>query len=428
MKKGIFNVWHSGAAISALLLAGCASIPGGTDDTPTLGYSTVLTGLSDPWDMAFMPDGTMFYTEKCDGLSVLLRDGSINHLLGMGGSEGYNSTADDLFCEGQAGMMGIALDPEFQDNRYLYVYSTSSMTAPGTNRLLRFEVNEDLTSVSSRTDLIEDVPYKPEASDQPFGGPGAHNGGRLRFGPDGYLYLTTGDIHGAEVPQSPTLLGGKVIRIDRDGNAAAGNNPPEGFDPRIFTYGHRNVQGIAFNPTTGQPIAAEHGPWHSDEIKALVAGGNAGWDPRPNMAGRGECPDGYCGYEPFQMEEMEPEERRAYMPMTDLETYPDAIRPAWDNNVLSQGMTSTTFLLGNHWGAWDGRMVVGFMGIGFGGTPVGQRIDVIDIAEDGLSVHDVTEMPLPMGSGRFRALVQGPDGHLYAAIDEGDIYRIYPQQ
>lgn len=423
-------MWHlSGAAICASLLAGCASMPGGSStDVPTLGYSTVLSGLSDPWDMAFMPDGTMFYTEKCNGLSVLMRDGSINHLLGMSDSEGYDSTADDLFCEGQAGMMGIALDPEFDDNRYLYVYSTSSMTEPGTNRLLRFEVNDDLTSVSGRTDLIEDVPYKPEASDQPFGGPGAHNGGRLRFGPDGYLYLTTGDIHGAEVPQSPTLLGGKVIRVDRHGNAAAGNNPPDGFDPRIYTYGHRNVQGIAFHPTTGQPIAAEHGPWHSDEIKALVAGGNAGWDPRPNMAGRGDCPDGYCGYEPVQMEEMEPEERRAYMPMTDLETYPDAIRPAWDNNVLSQGMTDNTFLLGEHWGAWNGRMVVGFMGIGFGGTPVGQRIDVIDIAEDGMSVNDVTEMPLPMGSGRFRALVQGPDGHLYAAIDEGDIYRIYPQQ
>jgi glucose/arabinose dehydrogenase len=72
-------------------------------------------------------------------------------------------------------------------------------------------------------------------------------------------------------------------------------------------------------------------------------------------------------------------------------------------------------------------MVVGMMGIDFGGTPVGQRIDIVDIAEDGMSVNDVSEMPLPMGSGRFRSLVQGPDGNLYAAIDEGTIYRVIPE-
>ena len=414
--------------ISGLMTSICAlGFASAVSAAPELEYSTVLEGLDLPWDMAFMPDGTMFYTEKCRGLSVLLPSGETNALLGMTDTEGFAETADDLFCEGQAGMMGIALDPEFDDNRFIYVYSTSIMQEPGTNRLMRFVVSEDLSSVSDRVDLIEDVSYKPEASDQPFGGPGAHNGGRVRFGPDGFLYLTTGDIHGGEVPQSPTELGGKVIRIDRDGNAAEGNNPPEGFDPRIFTYGHRNVQGIAFHPTTGQPIAAEHGPWHSDEITALVPGGNGGWDPRPNRAGRGDCPDNYCGYEPEQMEAMDPAERAQYMPMTDFDSFPDAMPPAWDNNGLSQGMTSNEFLLGDHWGDWEGRMAVGLMGIGFGGTPVGQRIDVIDIPEDGLSVNDVTEMDLPMGPGRFRALVLGPDGMLYAAIDEGDIYRIAPK-
>src|SRR5690606_40742312 len=112
---------------------------------------------------------------------------------------------------------------------------------------------------------------------------------------------------------------------------------------------------------------------------------------------------------------------------TDLETYPDAMPPAWDNNGMSQGTSSATFLTGDPWGAWDGRMAVGLMGIGFGGTPVGQRIDIIDMAEDGLSVNDVAEMPLPMEPGRFRSLVQGPDGNLYAAVDEGDIYRITPE-
>lgn len=409
------------AAVAALLPASALA------EEPSLTYETVLTDLQDPWDMAFLPDGTMFYTEKCQGLSVRLPSGDVNALLGMTDTDGYASTEDDLFCEGQAGMNGVAVDPDFDDNRYIYVYSASSITAPGSNRVLRLTVNDDFSEVADRTDIVEDIPYKPEATDQPFGGPGAHNGGRVRFGPDGYLYVTTGDTHRAEVPQSPTLLGGKVLRIDRDGEAADGNEAPEGFDPRIYTYGHRNVQGITFHPETGQPIVAEHGPWHSDEITALVPGGNAGWDPRPNMAGRGDCPDGYCGYEPEQMEAMEPAQRAAYMPMTDLETYPDAMQPAWNNNGLSQGSSSAEFLLGEQWGDWEGRMVVGLMGIGFGGTPVGQRIDIIDIAEDGGSVNDVSEMPLPMESGRFRSLVLGPDGSLYAAIDEGDIYRITPE-
>lgn len=425
--KHLNNIKRSALAASALALSLSAATVVQAQ-TPEIGYQRVMTDLTLPWDMAFLPDGTMFYTEKCDGLSVRMPDGTVNPLVGINGTSGYAVTASDLFCEGQAGMMGVAVDPNFNENRLIYVYSTSSMTAPGTNRLMRLQVSDNFTNVSNRTDIITDVPYKPEASDQPFGGPGAHNGGRVKFGPSGFIYLTTGDIHGAEVPQSPTLMGGKVLRVDRDGNAAPGNNAPAGFDARVFVYGLRNPQGISFHPNTDQPIIAEHGPWHSDEITALVPGGNGGWDPRPNRAGRGSCPDGYCGYEPVQMEGMDPAERAAYMPMTDLVSFPDAMVPLWTNSGLSQGMTANEFLRGPHWGAWEGRMVVGFMGIGFGGTPVGQRIDVIALSADGSAVQSVIQMPLPMGSGRFRSLVQGPDGHLYAAIDEGDIFRVFPIQ
>jgi glucose/arabinose dehydrogenase len=325
-------------------------------------------------------------------------------------------------------MNGVAVDPDFDENRTIFVYSASNMSEPRTNRVLRMTVNSDFDEVSDRTDIVDDIPYKPAATDHPFGDAGAHNGGRIRFSPDdGYLYVTTGDNHNSKLPQSGDSLGGKVLRIDRDGKGADGNKPPEGFDPRIFTYGHRNVQGITFHPNTGQPIVTEHGPWHSDEINALVNGGNSGWDPRPNMAGRGDCPDDYCGYEPNQTEGMDPKERAAYMPVTDTETYPEAMKPAWQNNSLSQGMAPAAFLTGEQWGGWDGRLVVGFMGIGFGGTPVGQRINLIDIAEDGLSVNDVAEMPLPMGASRFRSIVLGPDGDLYTAVDEGYVYRITPE-
>lgn len=403
------------------------AVPSLAQNTTSLSHELVLDGLENPWDMAFLDDGTMLFTEKCKGLSVRMPDGTVNALYGMGGVDGYASNGDDLFCEGQAGMMGVAVDPNFENNRRIYVYSTSNMTAPGTNRLMRMVLADDFASVSDRTDIVDDVEYKPLASDHPFGGPGAHNGGRVRFGPEGALWLTTGDTHNEDVPQSPTLMGSKIMRMDTDGNAHADNTPPEGFDARTFTYGHRNVQGIAFHPGTGNPITAEHGPWHSDEITFLTNGGNAGWDPRGNMAGRGDCPDGYCGYSPNQMDGMNRYERAAFMPMTDLATYPDAMVPMWDNNGWSQGMSSNAFL-GESWGAWSGHMVVGVMGIGFGGTPIGQRIDVFELSDDGTEVYDVTEMTLPEGMepGRFRSVVVGPDGSLYAAVDEGMIHKLTP--
>jgi glucose/arabinose dehydrogenase len=357
---------------------------------------------------------------------VRLPSGEVKALLGMEEVEGFAVPGADLFCNGQAGMNGVAVDPAFAENRFVYVYSASNASNPPTNRVIRLRVGDDLATVSDRTDIVTDIPYKLKDSDHPFGGPGAHNGGRLRFGPDGFLYVTTGDTHNGVVPQSPTLIGGKVLRIDRDGVAAADNGAPDGFDPRIFTYGHRNVQGIAFHPETGQPFIAEHGPWHSDEVTALVAGGNGGWDPRPNVAGRGDCPDAYCGYSPNQDEGMDPAERAKFMPMTDTATYPDAMPPIWTNDGISQGTSSAAFLTGDQWGAWEGRLVVGVMGIGFGGTPIGQRIDVITLAEDGGPAAGVTPLPLPMEPGRFRSVVQGPDGHLYAVVDEGQIYQIKP--
>ena len=117
------------------VLAACAGpsavqMTGSQPIAPTLSHSAVLTKLDSPWDMAFLPDGTMFFTEKCLGLSVRQPNGTVVKLLGMKDSKGYASTANDLFCEGQAGMTGVAVDPNFASNRFIYVYSTSSLTAP----------------------------------------------------------------------------------------------------------------------------------------------------------------------------------------------------------------------------------------------------------------------------------------------------------
>ena len=411
--------------------ANAADHAGGMN-VPSIKSDAVLKGLENPWDMAFLPDGTMFFTEKCKGLSVRTSGGSVNKLYGMKDTKGYNAAGKDLFCDGQAGMLGVVADRDFDKNRTLYVYSTSTkyhgsgcktnFEKCDGNIVMRFKVSSDLKKVSDRTDIVKDIQYKPFESNQPFGGPGAHNGGRLRIGPGGYLWVAGGDRHRGVCPQDGKLLCGKVLRIDGDGNAHPDNNPPAGFDARIYTYGHRNVQGIDFRPSDGRAFTAEHGPWHNDEITGLVNGGNAGWDPAEKRGGRSACPDKYCGYEPNQMDGMDPAVRAAYTPMSDTR-FDDLMPAAWNNNGFSQGTGSAAFLKGSNWGVYEGRLAVGIMGIAFGDTPAGSRIDLIGLSTDGLGINGIVRMPLGF-TKRFRGLVMGPDNALYASTDEGEIYKI----
>ena len=367
--------------------------------TPTLTRTVVLSGLSGPWDIAFADDGAMFFTERCGGLSVRRTDGTVTRLFGVTGS---SLVAADLVCEGQSGMHGIALDPAFAINRTVFVYMTSRLsTNPRTNRVVRLVLNTAMTGVTSRVDIVTDIAFKDVGN--AVAGSGMHSGGRIRFSPDGYLFITTGDNHNPTLPQSPTRLGGKVLRVTRDGTAAPGNNTPAGFDARIYSYGHRNVQGIAFRPGTGQPFTSEHGPNHSDEVTALVAGGNGGWDPqnRPSLA----CPDGYCGYAG----------NATTMPMTDVTRFPNAMRASWTNNGASQGTGPCAFLVGTQWGSWDGRLAVGIM--------AGAWLEIVELDAAGMAVGTTTA-PLP--GVRYRGLTQGPDGSLYVATDAGEIWRVMP--
>jgi glucose/arabinose dehydrogenase len=385
-----------------------------------------------PWDMSFLKDGTMFFTEKCKGLSVRLPSGDVKRLLGVHDAKGYSQTKSDLFCDGQAGVQGVEVDPNFSANRLVYLYSSSrgpNRTYGGYNNIvMRMKVGADLSSVTDVVEIINDIGYKPAASNHPFGGPGAHNGGRIRFNPgDGFLYVLTGDNHSGEGPQHPTQIRGKVLRVDRDGKAAAGNNPPAGFDKRIFAYGFRNPQGIAFRPGSNDVYISENGPWHSDEVTKLVNGGNGGWDPRSKVNGRGECPDNYCGYSPNERGAMEPKKRAEFMPMTDLKAYPSAMKPGWNNNGLSQGMCGSVFLQGKQWKEWEGRLAVGYAGIGIHGTATGNRIDIIDLSKDGLT-SKVQAIQWPTFAGRFRHVSLGPDGALYVADEGGGmIYRVTPE-
>lgn len=391
-------------ALLCVVLSACgssnAALPSdpGSGSLPVLTRVTVVTGLSNPWDLAVTPTGTMFFTERCNGLSVRFADGSVTRLFGTTGSF---LVAPDLSCEGQSGVNGVALDPAFDTNRRVYVYMASTLSTPRTNRVIRLVLGADLKSAGSRTDIITDIPFKHVGTAN--GGAGAHSGGRIRFGPDGLLYVTTGDNHNRLYPQSPTLLGGKVLRITTDGAAAAANNAPVAFDRRVFTYGHRNVQGISFRPATGQPFIGEHGPNHTDEVTALVSGGNGGWDPqnRPQLT----CPDGYCGYAGSA----------TTMPMTDTARFPAAMRASWINNGASQGMGPVEFLSGTQWGLWNGRLAVGLMG--------GTRVEILDLDAAGMAISN-TNAGLP--ATRYRSLVQGPDGSLYVATDAGEIWKVTP--
>ncbi|HEU4620799.1 MAG TPA: PQQ-dependent sugar dehydrogenase [Burkholderiaceae bacterium] len=382
-----------------------APAPAPASGLPSVSRSVVLSDLRNPWDIAFAPDGAMFFTERGKGLSVRRPNGTVQRLFGGSGAA---VVASDFLAENQAGFCGVAVDPDFANNRTLYVYMAS--TAGGkNNRVVRLTVDNGYTTVSNRTDIVTGITYKvdPPPPGQ-LTGTGAHNGGRLRFGPDGYLYVTTGDTHNANVPQSKTQLGGKVLRVDRDGRAAPGNNAPAGYDARIYAYGFRNPQGIAFRPSTGQAYTSEHGPGHSDEVTPLSPGGNAGWDPG--------CADGsYCGYTSNQAD-------GSPTPMTDLAKFPNAMRPIWNNQGRSQGMGGNAFLKGSAWKDWDGALAVTYM--------AGTRVQILTLDSTG-GVSGTATLPSLESSVRIRSATLGPDSNLYLTTDGrngGDqIWKITPR-
>lgn len=375
--------------------------PSPSESAPRLTRTVLLSGLGDPWDLAFTPDGAMLFTEKCRGLSVRRADGSVHRLFGAKGSA---VVAEDFFCRGQSGMHGVAVDPDFARNRFIYVFMPSKISTPATNRVIRLTVDTGYSKVSDRQDIVTDIPFKNWFNR--WGGGGTHSGGRIRFGPsDGFLYVTTGDNHNGPLPQDLKSLGGKILRIDRNGAAAPGNKTPPGGDPRIYTYGHRNVQGLAFHPGSDRPFSCEHGPGRDDEVTPLVPGGNGGWDPKPEPGV--DCASDYCGY-------ISNKRDGTPTPMTDTGKFPEAMRPSWNNNGVSEGMSPCVFLSGAQWQGWEGRLAVGFLR--------GQRIDILKLDEAGMTTEKLTMPGIP--SERIRTLVLGPDQALYVSTDDGELWRI----
>ncbi len=339
---------------------------------PTLTRTVLLSGLSVPWDLAFAPDGTLAFTERRGDLRVLRPGATTATLL---------HRPADLEAQGQSGLMGLAFDPDFATTRHLFVAMSSRVNASTVdNRIVRFRVTPDWSGVTERQDLLVGISW---------GNGGAHSGGRLRFGSDGLLYLTTGDTRSASVPQDPNALGSKVLRIRKDGTIPVGNMSAP-FRPSIYAFGFRNPQGLAFRPGSGDPFICEHGPNSDDEVTRLVAGGNGGWDPKNPANANDQTYWGYMG-----------------TTMTNVTKFPTAMLPTW-RDTNSGGMSGCDFLVGAQWRDWNGALAVASLG--------DRNLRVLTLSADGTTT---TGSPQTLFGGleRLRAVVQGPDGALYLTTD-----------
>lgn len=220
--------------------------------TATRVTARVLTsGLQVPWGLAFLPDGSALVSE---------RETARVHRVTATGSRRVAATVPGVAPRGEGGLLGLAVAPTYARDGWVYAYYTSASD----NRVVRFR----LTSPGSQQVLLRGIPSA-----------GNHNGGRLAFGPDGMLYVGTGDAAEPTRAQSTSSLGGKVLRLRPSGGAAPGNP----FGNAVWSLGHRNVQGLAFDPA-GRLWATEFGQSTWDEVNLVVRGRNYGW---PHVEGRG---------------------------------------------------------------------------------------------------------------------------------------------
>jgi glucose/arabinose dehydrogenase len=263
----------------ALLLALCAfTVPAAAQDTiagprpqamddrfvmtpPGIRVETWASGLVAPWSLAFLPDGQALVSERNGNILLVERDGRLVELGEI------NILEDD-----ESGLMGIAVHPDFPNPAYVYAMYTWYARGNTGNAIARFRL--DGYRLADGVNLIENIP----AGDN-------HNGGRIGFGPDGMLYVGTGDIFQRRLAQRMDSLAGKILRFRPDGGIPA-DNPFPGSP--IWSLGHRNIQGLAWDPRTGAFYNTEHGPSGEvdfgayDEINLVEKGGNFGW---PLMVG-----------------------------------------------------------------------------------------------------------------------------------------------
>jgi glucose/arabinose dehydrogenase len=297
----------------------------------------------------------------------------------------------DLFVGVESGLMGMVVDPDFTANRRFYTCQAyrGAGTDPIDIRVIRWTINNGYTAATR--DGAPVVTGLPITS-------GQHGGCRLRFAPDGMLHVGTGDAITGTNPQNLQSLGGKTLRVRPDGSIPT-DNPFYSMGGKaryLYTYGHRNVQGLALQPGTGLMWTVEHGPDRDDEVNVEQKGGNYGWNPVP-------------GY-------------NQSVPMTDTRKYPHAINARWSSGFPTIAPSGATFITGARWGSYQGVLAVGLL------KDTGLLLLTID------SAGAVTKAARMAGVedtyGRLRAPQMAPEGVLYVTTSNGEgqdkILRIVP--
>lgn len=344
--------------------------------------TVVQGGLVIPWDVAFAPDGTMFVTER-PGRIRIYASGAPNAALVS------TATVPSVRSEHESGLNGIAVDVGYATNRWIYVCASvdadgATGPAPWTNRVLRYRVTAQRTLVE-RTLIFNGALAAYQ-----------HNGCSVEMDGTGHLWVGIGDARVAESAQDPNSLNGKILRMERDGDVPPDNPILPGASGRshVYSMGHRNPQGIAFQPGTGAVYASEHGPNENDEVNRIQAGGNYGW---PCYTGNGKPyqPTG-CG------------------PATDYDP------PAWASGLPTIATSGMTFLGHARWGEWQGSAIAMQL--------KQQDARRFTVSADGATMTQA-DLFLDGDFGRLRAAVMAPDGALYATTSNGSgdvVLRIVP--
>ena len=341
--------------------------------------TTLTTALSSPWGITNLPDGRLLITEKVGRMKIVTTTGNVGNAIT--GIPAVNSS-------GQGGLLGLCLDPQFSTNRMIYWVFSENVAGGTLTAVAKGRLSSDETTIENPIVIYRAGPAANST---------AHYGGRILFDQTGNLVVSTGERSNNAtrvLAQSVTGALGKIIRITTNGLPASGNPTfsQAGALPELYSFGHRNPQGIAFHPVTKELWQSEHGPRGGDEINRVQAGANYGW---PTITYGIE----YSG--------------QAVLTATQQQTGMEQPAYYWDPVVSPSGMT---FYAGNRVPEWQNNLFVG-------------SLSGMHIARLVIENNKVTgEERLLSGEGqRFRDVTQGIDGALYAITDGGRLYRIDKQ-